>query len=311
MAQFPGRAGERGDVARAWARVEWLAGTAARATLGAAARAMGVHLVAAVAAPLLVGCSDAVSPVGPSGGGPAVRAAVPSSPAAGDPMPDEYIITFRDSVGDPTGLARRTVAEHGGTLRFAYGAALKGFAAHLPAQAAEALRRNPQVARVEQDYSIPLAEVQDGVEWGLDRIDQRSRPLDYQYSYSSTGSGVSVYIIDTGIRMSHAQFGGRAVPGYTSVNDGRGGGDCTGHGTHVAGIVGSRAYGVAKAATVVSVRVYDCNNVATLSGMLAGVDWVTKNARKPAVANMSLGGAYSATLNQSVQTRSSPASPMS
>jgi subtilisin family serine protease len=158
------------------------------------------------------------------------------------------------------------------------------------------------VARVEQDATVPLADVQNGADWGVDRIDQRALPLNHQYAYNGSGAGATVYIVDTGIRMSHIEFGGRAIPGYSSINDGRGGNDCSGHGTHVAGIIGSRRYGVAKAARLVSVRVYDCNGLGTMSGLLGGIDWVTKNAQRPAVANMSLGGTYSATLNQAVQT---------
>jgi subtilisin family serine protease len=187
-------------------------------------------------------------------------------------------------------------------MRFEYQTAIRGFAARLPAAAMDGLRRDPRVARVEQDATVPLADVQEGADWGLDRIDQRVLPLNYEYAYTGAGAGATVYIVDTGIRMSHLEFDGRAVPGYSSINDGRGGNDCAGHGTHVAGIVGSRQYGVAKNARLVSVRVYDCSGSGTMSGLLGGIDWITRNAQRPAVANMSLGGTYSATLNQAVQT---------
>jgi subtilisin family serine protease len=261
---------------------------------------VAVNVVAVVAAPFLAACSDPGGAVGPAPG--AVRlSTMAAAGRAGEVIPDEYIVTLADSVRDVRRVARGLVAQAGGELRFEYVAALKGFAARLPAAAVEGIGRNPRVARIEQDATVPLADVQTGADWGIDRIDQRSLPLDGRYAYASSGAGATVYIIDSGIRMSHAEFGGRAVPGYSSINDGRGGNDCAGHGTHVAGIVGSGRYGVAKAARLVSVRVYDCNGSTTTSGLLGGVDWVTKNVQRPAVANMSLGGTYSATLNQAVQ----------
>jgi subtilisin family serine protease len=255
---------------------------------------------------LLTACQDPAAPADAGRFGaldaPGPLASASPAPHAGDVIPDEYIVTFRDDEKDVPGLAKQLAAQHGGTVRFTYTAALRGFAARLPAQAVEALQRNPQIAQIEQDRFVPLADIQTYADWGLDRIDQRSLPLNLQYDYPSTGSGVSVYIIDTGIRLSHSEFGGRATAGYTSINDGLGAGDCGGHGTHVAGIVGSRKYGVAKGASLVSVRVYDCAGNGTMSGLLGGIDWVTRNARKPAVANMSMGGASSFTLDQAVQS---------
>jgi hypothetical protein len=144
--------------------------------------------------------------------------------------------------------------------------------------------------------------VQTPATWGLDRIDQRDLPLNNSYTYNFTGAGVHAYIIDTGIRTTHTEFGGRASGSFTSINDGKGTSDCNGHGTHVAGTVGGATYGVAKSVRLHAVRVLDCSGNGTVSSVIAGVDWVTANHASPAVANMSLGGATSAALDQAVQS---------
>ncbi|MER7762791.1 S8 family peptidase, partial [Streptomyces sp. NPDC097619] len=172
---------------------------------------------------------------------------------------------------------------------------------------------DPRVARVHQDTVVrltgapapaPVAGAAPGTQpdapWGLDRIDQRNLPLSTTYSWLTTAPGVRVYVIDTGLRFTHTEFGGRAVPGTDTVGDGGGGQDCNGHGTHVGGIVAGRTYGVAKAAGLVSVRVLNCQGSASTSGVIAGVDWVTAKAVRPAVANMSLGGAVSSALDAAV-----------
>jgi subtilisin family serine protease len=140
----------------------------------------------------------------------------------------------------------------------------------------------------------------------LDRVDQRALPLNGTYTYDNTGSGVRAYIIDTGIRYDHTDFSGRASDGFDAIHRGDGS-DCNGHGTHVAGTVGGTTWGVAKGVTLVAVRVLDCNGSGTTSGVIAGVDWVTANHVKPAVANMSLGGGASSSLDSAVTTRSTPA----
>ncbi len=201
---------------------------------------------------------------------------------------------------DAPGLARRLAAEHGGELHYTYQHALKGFAATLPAQALEAVRRNPNVAYVEQDGVVRATDIQSNATWGLDRIDQRDLPLTGTYAYNNTGAGVTAYIIDSGIETSHSEFGSRASSGKDFV-DGGTADDCYGHGTHVAGTVGGATYGVAKQVGLVAVRVLDCDGEGKVSDAIAGVDWVTGNRSGPSVANMSLGADPSDLLDQAVR----------
>lgn len=233
----------------------------------------------------------------------AMRDAADSAAAQPELIPGQYIITFADSVQDVPGLAKRIAAQYGHEPMFVYQSAIKGFAAQLPGQAVEALQRNPQIARVEQDAAIHVSDTlpgtETGADWGLDRLDQRTG-LDNSYTYQSTGAGVSVYIFDTGIRTSHVDFGGRVVGGYSAISDGNGLNDCNGHGTHVAGTAGGTVYGVAKGVQLYSIRVLDCTGNGTSSGLLAGLDWVNKNRVLPAVGNMSLSGANSSTINSAV-----------
>lgn len=214
---------------------------------------------------------------------------------------DQYIVVFKDAVRDVPGLADRLAKEHGGMPLFVYEHALKGFAVALPEQAAAALGRNPNVAYVEPDSVVTAFASQANPTWGLDRIDQRSLPLDRSYTYDLTGYGVKAYIIDTGIRTTHAEFGGRATWGYDFVDGDGVADDCNGHGTHVAGTVGGATYGVAKDVDLVAVRVLGCDGTGATSGVIAGIDWVAANASKPAVANMSLGGGASTSLDAAVR----------
>ncbi len=215
--------------------------------------------------------------------------------------PDDYIVVFKPEVQDVPGLAHQLVTRHDGEIRFVYQYAIKGFAATLPPQAIEALSRHPLIDWIEPDQLYYTAGSQSDATWGLDRIDQRILPLDNTYHYNQTGAGVSVYIIDRGIHYSHEEFEGRAVFGFdASPGPGGDGSDPHGHGTHVAGTVGGKTYGVAKDVILVSVRVLGTGG-STYSNIIAGVDWVTANHEKPAVANMSLGGAASDALDTAVR----------
>lgn len=219
---------------------------------------------------------------------------------AGKPMAGQYIVTLAASVAEVDAEARRLALGAGGTVGHVYQHALKGFSARLPAAAVDALRRNPAVQRIDQDATIHLNTTQNSAPWGLDRIDQVDRPLSSTYEYAATGAGVRAYVIDTGIRASHVDFGGRVLPGFTAIKDNAGTTDCNGHGTHVAGTVGGATWGVAKAVELVPVRVLDCAGAGSYSGVIAGIDWVAAQTHRPAVANLSLGGPVSATLDAAV-----------
>ena len=216
-------------------------------------------------------------------------------------LTDRYIVVFKDDVGNPKSMAAEMTRGKGITTHFTYQHAIKGFAATIPEQALEGIRRNPNVAYVEPDGLVYKSATQNNPpSWGLDRIDQRDLPLSSSYTYQNEGQGVSIYIIDTGIRFNHQEFGSRAYSGYDFVDNDNDASDCDGHGTHVAGTAAGETVGVAKKATLYAVRVLDCNGSGTYSGVIAGIDWVTQNHVSPAVANMSLGGGYSSSVNTAV-----------
>jgi hypothetical protein len=204
-------------------------------------------------------------------------------------IPNNYIVVFDESVAanNVGKLADALARAYGGTIGFTYESALRGFSVELSEARAAALSRHPQVAFVESDVLVEGAATQTAAPWTLDRLDQREPTLNNSYTYSSDGAGVNAYIVDGGIRMTHQEFGGRAVFAYDNVGDGRNGTDCFGHGTHVAGTIGGATYGVAKGVKLHAVRVLNCSNQALASRVIAGIDWVTANHVKPAVANLS------------------------
>jgi subtilisin family serine protease len=211
-----------------------------------------------------------------------------------DAIPGSYIVVLKSGAQE-AGLTK----SYGGAVQRSFGTALNGYEAKLTEAQAKRLAAHSKVAYVEQNQVVSLTATQSNAPWGLDRIDQRARPLSTTFTYPVTASNVTAYIIDTGIRYTHSQFGGRATAGYDAV--GTGAVDCNGHGTHVAGSVGGSTYGVAKAVKLVGVRVLNCSGSGTTAGVIAGVNWVTQNAVKPAVANMSLGGGASTTIDNAVR----------
>jgi subtilisin family serine protease len=226
-----------------------------------------------------------------------------------DKIPNNYIVVLDQdatgAAGDP-GLAAAeadqvVASTSSGRVEHVYAHALNGFSAEMTEDDAIALSNDPRVRFVEEDSVMEIVTTQTNATWGIDRIDQVSRPLSGTYTYTSTGSGVNAYIIDTGIRITHTQFGGRASVAFDAVRDGRNGIDCNGHGTHVSGTVGGSTYGVAKAVRLFAVRVLNCSGSGTTSGVIAGVDWVTGHHISPAVANMSLGGSASTALDSAVR----------
>ena len=216
---------------------------------------------------------------------------------------DNYIVVFKDNVNDVDGETDQLGQNYNIKSKYRYKHTIKGFSGTMSAVVVDALRNDARVAYVEQDQLMHIVTVQSNPpSWGLDRIDQRPLPLSSSYTYNQTGTGVDAYIIDCGILLTHIDFGGRAVTGVDEITPGGTATDGNGHGTHVAGTVGGTTYGVAKSVKLIAVRVLDNSGSGTTSGVIAGIDWVTNDhTTHPAVANMSLGGGVSTSLDDAVR----------
>ena len=220
---------------------------------------------------------------------------------------DQYIVVLRDDVEQLTGrdlpdVASEMASTHRGSVKRTYSSALKGFAVEMSASDADELSADPRVKYIEQDARVEAESVETNAPWSLGRIDQRNwvYPLDTNYNYTATGTGVSVYVLDSGILIEHPDFGGRAVNAFDAYNDPTPISQCNGHGTHVAGTIGSTTYGVAKNVTLYSVRVLPCSGYGTSSTLLAGIDYVNQHASGPSVANLSLASVQSSVVEQAV-----------
>ncbi len=228
------------------------------------------------------------------------------------PIKGQYLVRFKSQVKDAGQEGRLMATQAGGQVLHTYRNALNGVnirvPAHMAATLEAALMRNPNVESFEPDMTASINEAlimptvsQSNATWGLDRIDQSSLPLSGTYRYQYSGNGVFAFVIDTGILQGHNEFAGRVINGYDAIGDGQGTNDCNGHGTHVAGTIGGQTLGVAKAVTLVPVRVLDCSGSGSLGGVIAGLDWTAgQSALRPAVANMSLGSSKSTTVNAAV-----------
>ncbi|GGU99707.1 S8 family peptidase [Streptomyces spectabilis] len=233
-----------------------------------------------------------------------------AAPGSGDTSPTgTYIVTLEQGTKSTSGAGKDLAEKYDTRIQHTYSAALNGYAVRATAAEARRLAADPAVAGVVADRKIQVdlgagaaARQPNPPSWGLDRIDQKSLPLDKSYTApGSKGAGVTVYVIDTGVRTAHKDFGGRARSGWDFIGNDSNAQDANGHGTHVAGTVAGTKYGVAKKAKIVAVRVLDSEGGGTLGGIIAGVDWVTRNARGPAVANMSIGTPAFAPLDAAVR----------
>ncbi|MEY3558021.1 MAG: hypothetical protein RL374_727 [Actinomycetota bacterium] len=222
---------------------------------------------------------------------------VPTNAQVGDVVPGRYIVQLSSNTASAVAVASLT---SGAITTFSN--AISGFVADLTDSEVAALQSNPNVVSVEADRIVSISTDQSQPGWGLDRIDQRALPLNQNYSYTTTGVGVTAYVVDSGINSTHTEFTGRIKSGFTVIADGRGVEDCNGHGTHVSGIMAGTKYGVAKSASIVPVRVLGCNGSGSVSGLISGLNWAINNhqAGVPAVANLSVGAGASSSLNNAV-----------
>ncbi len=272
-------------------------------------------LILALFAPTSTVLADENVPIDSSGGdtaqipteaGPALTSVIYHEGV--EIIPDQYIVVYKSNfVAASAANSIKTMVEaNGGEMKFMYTGALNGFAAYLPQKALDIILADPNVDYVEADgilhldQDVTVQTVQANPTWGLDRIDQHVLPYDKQYGYAYNGTGVRVYVLDTGVRSTHTDFGGRAYKVFDAIGDGQNGNDCNGHGTHVAGTIAGTTYGVAKGAKIYAVRVLDCSGSGSYSQVIAGVDWVRTHHIHPAVASMSLGGAAYASLDTAI-----------
>ncbi|MXM65802.1 S8 family serine peptidase [Streptomyces sp. HUCO-GS316] len=262
------------------------------------ARRRAIAAITAVVATAALGGSAAL----PAEAAPAAgRVLEEDSPSGID---NSYLVLLKRSAGFKAGSREgdEFAAKYGAVVDRTYSSAVNGYAVHVSAAGARSFAADPAVAFVEKDQRVGLDATQVNPPWGLDRIDQANLPLSRSYTYPNTaGNGARVYVIDTGVRITHRQIAGRATYGYDAIDRDNVAADGNGHGTHVATTVAGTTYGVAKATRVVAVRVLNNNGSGTVSGVIAGVDWVTSHRVRPAVANMSLGGAASTALDTAVR----------
>ncbi|MCK7623177.1 S8 family peptidase [Streptomyces sp. RS10V-4] len=274
-----------------------------RSTTPQAARRRTTALRTAVAVTAAAAAATLGAPALPAQAAPAQGTVVGAG--AADAVPGSYLVTLKGGSGLKAASAdgRGLIAAYGGTVKRTYTAALNGYAAALSEAQARRLAADPAVDRVFQDRTVHALDTQSNPpSWGLDRIDQAKLPLDKQYTYPTTaGSGATVYVIDTGVRISHQEFGGRAANGYDAIDNDNVAQDGNGHGTHVAANIAGSSYGVAKKAKIVAVRVLNNSGSGTTAQVVAGIDWVTKNHKGPSAANVSLGGGPDAALDTAVQ----------
>jgi len=207
-----------------------------------------------------------------------------------------YVVVLKD------GATASIAGQYGSIVDQVFSSALNGFSASMSEDAAKRLAADPSVAFVQQNQVLSISDDQPNPpSWGQDRVDQADLPLDNNYSYATTASNVTAYVIDTGVSFDHPDFGGRATSGFDAIDNDNDATDCHGHGTHVSGTIGGTAHGLAKEVNIVGVRVLNCQGSGTTAQVVAGIDWVTANAQKPAVANMSLGGGADPALDAAVQ----------
>ncbi|WP_244871657.1 S8 family peptidase [Catellatospora sp. TT07R-123] len=255
-------------------------------------RLLALATLTATTAVTLVALPSAATAAGAPYRAVPVRITAPAADADTAVIPGAYLVTFRS--GADRGTALRALKA---TARTDFGKALNGFAAALTEAQVTELSHSADVVAIERDawhHHVLDTTQANPPAWGIDRIDQTNLPLSASYSYTATGAGVHAYIIDSGVDAAHPNFGGRAQFNYNAVDSNNT--DCNGHGTHVAGTIGSTSYGVAKAASLHGVKWLNCAGSGTTSGAVAAVNWVTANHVKPAVANTSWNITYSATL---------------